>query len=343
MDDIRDVEKDTNRQDARLASWPYAKPNPLRDASGIECLLVLVRLFNCQLPHSSPRRAAQTGRGEPRQYSSTLERLSWARIKDTKTLSADISRLIRELGAANLKEATFERLFCSEPMNSEVWSRPEHRLFDTFIKKTASSPWGVDTDPYVDIFRIGRDAVTRPLDIGKEVISWCDNIITREDGAKLRRFPPPPLYFRIEYTPFEGAGVQDLSDLQVWSFRDPRLEANQPDDGVDHASIRYVLTAAVRMRSEPNERDHLRLFTVDGSDIYTGMTPPDGDPCWSIGLPGHKYLLIYTISNWPICELTPQEREDLILDRRDTNDEAARLWESGRRHLASLMASGHFE
>ncbi|KAJ0166248.1 hypothetical protein CTA2_8055 [Colletotrichum tanaceti] len=312
--DIRNG-RSARHQDFLLGFAPPATDSA--NATGIECTMALIRSINRMLPDED--RDANLDERVSEESRNPLMRQAWqgADHLQQEWSLADKTELVRKLGFSNVEDATFEQIATHPLMDSTLWARSDHLLSLRLIGRLDSSEWELaedDTDEdhaRRSLVRIQHQAGSGPINLTAEIQQIFDHVEILPDGSGRSFLARPPVYARILYTPAEDDVSDNLEALQVIHIRDTGEQENPIDDGVDRMLWRYVLVAAVRLRSRPDDHDKIRLFTSDGADISWTVAGAYADCDWHVGAPGHSYFLLYAHSNYPTKKFSHDERMDI--------------------------------
>ncbi|TQN67892.1 hypothetical protein CSHISOI_07579 [Colletotrichum shisoi] len=277
-------------QDFLLGFAPPATDDA--NATGIECMMALIRGINRMLSYEE--RDASPDERVSEESRNPLMRQAWqgADHLQQKWTLADKTELVRKIGFSNVESATFDQIATYSLMDSTLWARPHHLLSYRLIGRPTSSEWGLAEDDADrdharrSLVRIQHQAGSGPIDLTTEIQRVFDHIEILPDGSGQSFIARPPVYARILYTPAEDDVGDNLEALQVIHIRDTGEEENPIDDGVDRPLWRYVLVAAVRLRSRPDGHDKIRLFTSNGDDISWTVAGDYSDFVWHVGAPG---------------------------------------------------------
>ncbi|WQF76312.1 hypothetical protein CDEST_01326 [Colletotrichum destructivum] len=302
-------------QDFLLGFAPPATDDA--NATGIECMMALIRGINRMLSYEE--RDASLDERVSEESRNPLMRQAWqgADHLQLEWTLADKTELVRKIGFSNVESATFEKIATHSLMDSTLWARPHHLLSYRLIGRPTSSEWELAEDDADQdharrsLVRIQHQEGSGPIDLTAEIQRMFDHVEILPDGFGQSFIARPPVYARILYTPAADDVSDNLEALQVIHIRDTGEEENPIDDGVDRLLWRYVLVAAVRIRSRPDDHDKIRLFTPNGDDISWTVAGAYSDCVWHVGAPGHSYFLLYTHSNYPTKKRSHDERMDI--------------------------------
>ncbi|KAK6209606.1 hypothetical protein QIS74_11190 [Colletotrichum tabaci] len=314
--DIRE-ERSGRHQDLLLGFAPPATDSA--SATGIECMMALIRSINRMMPHSERDASLPERRAEESQ--NPLMRQAWQgadHLKQVWTL-ADKTELVRKIGFTRADKAPFGEIATMLVMDSTLWARPDHILSDRLIGRPDARRWELADDPDQErarrsLIRIQHQAGSGPVDLTAEIRRIFDRVEVLPDGSHQKFLARPPVYARILYAPADDAASDSLEALQVIHIKDEGQEEDVIDDGVDRLMWRYVLVAAVRLRSRPDDHDRIRLFTTNGVDIAWNVKSAYSDTDWHVGAPGHSYFLLYAHSEDVTKAFSHEERMDICRD-----------------------------
>ncbi|KAI0020934.1 hypothetical protein F4780DRAFT_779151 [Xylariomycetidae sp. FL0641] len=199
---------------------------------------------------------------------------------------------------ANL--TSFFQLVNTKDVVETFWIRDHLRLFDSVIlrkdpnqdgwtehtrmsAKQASKKNVIKYDGDGDLGQsVGRPFVPRRTATGEWYL-WETN---------------KPLAIRVHFTPAEGVNQKGFMELRQFSFparvRHTGNIASIKHRKQDLEMMHYRLSAAIRLRSQPEEDDFIRLYDAQVENLAPPVAAePILEDTWKIGQPGHSYMLLY--------------------------------------------------
>ncbi|OHE93782.1 hypothetical protein CORC01_10908 [Colletotrichum orchidophilum] len=273
--DIRDLGIGRAEQDNFLiGAWPLRDAG--RDAahgkglSGVYCLVVITRPINTRLSIQDRKGRAR----EAEELISKFMSLVWH--------DALAPELINEF-ARHVTSLRFADLVTMETMNSTLWSRPEHRLYDHIVFNAQGDPRLANEEAAETSY---GHVTSHPQNMGETIQEKACEVEHHPDGTKSCFLPQPPKYIRILYDPLDGEG-HPLKSFQTIQVRDVRPEEDPIDGGGDRTLHSYILLLAVRRRAQEAEPDCIRTFSMDGMPIEPRVQAPYTNTDWHVGEPGH--------------------------------------------------------
>ncbi|KAK1451004.1 hypothetical protein CCUS01_11371 [Colletotrichum cuscutae] len=282
--DIRKTTQDPEEQSLFLINaWPTldatdSSQDDFDKLSGIHCMVVLVRMINSMLPAEDREQRSTSRRNDVNPFMTRTWRNAPQNLK-----SDPFVRMIKKWGP-QCESLKFRNLVQAERMNSTLWARHDQGLFDKMIWHPEQGV-RVDATYENDLLEISG----APKDIAATIESMSCTLVN--DGPETFCYLPRiSMYARFLYTPDADRSDDDAKELRFLTIRDERPEAENP--------TRYVLFVAVRLGTDEEDADRIRVFRCDGSPYPPPVSDEYARLDWEVGAPGHTNFLLYCRSDW---------------------------------------------
>ncbi|KAI3545850.1 hypothetical protein CSPX01_04774 [Colletotrichum filicis] len=280
--DIRKTTQDPEEQSLFLINaWPTldatdSSQDDFDKLSGIHCMVVLVRMINSMLPAEDREQRSTSRRNDVNPFMTR----TWCNAPHN--LKSDpFVRMIKKWGP-QCESLKFRNLVQAERMNSTLWARHDQGLFDKMIWHPEQGV-RVDATYENDLLEISG----APKDIAATIESMSCTLVN--DGPETFCYLPRiSMYARFLYTPDADRSDDDAKELRFLTIRDERPEAENP--------TRYVLFVAVRLGTDEEDADRIRVFRCDGSPYPPPVSDEYARLDWKVGAPGHTYFLLYFVA-----------------------------------------------
>ena len=330
-----------HRFPAMYSQVGLARDFPVRDTSGLDVLVVVLRTLYAQLaqPHRGASGSSESGdfaeeiaRDEER---NPLLRLAWSDLADTPeshraqsaARHAIVQALARQAGS-RLPDLSFLALAESEAMQRTIWRRLPFLLYRReLLWCPADAPdadWNTHlVDPSPAWARCGLVtwdcARSLPETIAELFGSFTAPALNRQELYLFNR----PAAIRVHCTVPATQGGQHAGARPA--FRDIQRVRLTPEGLDPPESHEYVLIAVVRLRGDDGDRDDLvRTYAASGAVVLPTRGFYYGRIDWLFGAPGESYMLYYTLSTFrpatraPVPELPrmPEGWEDALESMR---------------------------
>ncbi|KAI1261356.1 hypothetical protein F5Y18DRAFT_431191 [Xylariaceae sp. FL1019] len=298
MDHQSDEQTAEDRRNLMFGYWPV-HPDDEASLLGLNVMIIVLRQIYSVLPDDLvPTVGNETARILQVARSKSHEG-NWSSIINKKLGAMyDICPDWKE----QARHQSFISLIESDLMIESFWARPCFHLYHNCVYyKPPDGDWSPHQKPASNL-AIGKASLIRytgELSLGHH-ISRIFSVRTMEPpGWHYLRFCKWPQLIRVHYTPASAPesapGFHDLCHLTINARY---LEKSSIDDTkVDFrstANVRYKLIAVVRLRSNDEAIDLVRLYNRH----HTTMQPPDDakrffSNDWKLGEPGSSYMMFY--------------------------------------------------
>lgn len=243
--------------------------------------------------------------------SSSIDTVLGLRIQAEESLS----RITGGLSFYNMTEDN------NNAVLQQFWQRKDLRFFSLWSVERVSSRLQLSKRESYE--RAKEERVTpKQLAAQESLLPWdgstslnsaisSDCLEDSLDGYRLHR---APVCVRVQYTP-SNAHCPRFTDLMADPLCIPnKFKVPDVDDDIDskvEGSVHYRLILVVRLRSldaRGCQQDYTRLYSPNGQYIQPrstagGVMPPGVSDEWSLGEPGHSYMLYFVKSGTRILDL----------------------------------------
>ncbi|KAI9155073.1 hypothetical protein HJFPF1_07640 [Paramyrothecium foliicola] len=239
------------------------------DVSGLGCLtVVLRRLYAAMIPGLCDSVVQLRAEAEP---SNPLLRFAWSNFDDGGGPKPSQDVMARRVAAQKTVmdeieslgiDTSFEGLVQSHIMNDTFWSHPELLLYRKVVEE--ANEWRErDWNPSL-LTKAGRMLFLADVPL-QQFIDRSFGEQSTPSGIEIWD-TRQPTFMRIL---MESSSAQSFHDL--CTFTVPVGEWTQLEDGTQYDPVasraRYNLTAVVRVRDDPSERDYVRTYELNGMEI----------------------------------------------------------------------------
>ncbi|KAI6083291.1 hypothetical protein F4821DRAFT_263027 [Hypoxylon rubiginosum] len=216
------------------------------------------------------------------------------------SIMEDISKYLLE-GNFGIRDLSFLSLMESPLMHQTLLQRDPFLLYDPH---PLSQPIEDDTDWEVD------DGRNDPVGLAKRsLITWhgqgdlgdfiANRFRTQTNTSTNRRYIwtfHNPAIIRVHYhaPATNSPRFPHLKDIRINARLRLKKSRSTVTIGPPETPMIFVLVAVVRLRLRPNDKDMIRRYSTDGSEVITPSDYSHTESNWKLGEPGRQFMLYYT-------------------------------------------------